>query len=260
VDLVEISAGPLAAVCASITLMIAPLIVHRCSLVALVASLACSGSGETLIDGAVDTAPPDTVVDAGCDASWRREVLATGDVSVQNAITIDASGGIHIARYDRGTVTIVYTTNASGAWSSETVATLTDPGLPDPAIVVDSVGHVDVAHLDRRGRDVWFATRTSTWMSTPIETNTPGATSGRRPRRRGAGCLRSDHHRRRAPRHPRLDDVAGHNGGWNRRDRRRGGDRRPTGQNHGGLPSIVTASRDGRLGCVRGVFARPAAF
>lgn len=158
--------------------MTAPLNLHRCSLLALVASLACSGSGETLIDGAVDTAPPDTAVDAGCDASWRREVLATGDVSVQNAITIDASGGIHIARYDRGTATIVYTTNVSGTWSSETVATLTDPGLPDPAIVVDSVGHVDVAHLDRRGRDVWFATRaTPTWMSTPIETNTPGATS-----------------------------------------------------------------------------------
>ena len=98
-DLVEISAGPLAAVCASITLMIAPLIVHRCSHLAIVASLACSGTGETLIDGAVDTANPDTAVDA--DASWRYEVLATGDVSYQNAIAIDPGGNIHVARYDR---------------------------------------------------------------------------------------------------------------------------------------------------------------
>ncbi|MBK7072362.1 MAG: hypothetical protein IPH44_08650 [Myxococcales bacterium] len=158
--------------------MIAPLNVRGCSLVAIVASLACSGSGETLIDGAVDAVPPDTAVDAGCDASWRREVLATGDVSVQNSIAIDASGGIHIARYDRATATIVYTTNVSGTWSSETVATLTDPGLPDPAIVVDSEAHVDVAYLDRRGRDVWFASRTaSTWTHEPVETNTPGGSS-----------------------------------------------------------------------------------
>ena len=87
--------------------MIAPLNVRGCSLVAIVASLACSGSGETLIDGAVDAVPPDTAVDAGCDASWRREVLATGDVSVQNSLAIDASGGIHIARYDRATATTV---------------------------------------------------------------------------------------------------------------------------------------------------------
>lgn len=177
-DLVEISAGPLAAVCASITLMIAPLIVHRCSHLAIVASLACSGTGETLIDGAVDTANPDTAVDAGCDASWRREVLATGDVSYQNAIAIDPGGNIHVARYDRGTATIVYTTNASGAWTSETVATLTSPTFPDPAIAIDAEGRAVIAYLDRGGRDVWFVVRSDpAWTREPIETDTSGAQS-----------------------------------------------------------------------------------
>src|SRR5687767_1458283 len=100
---------------------------------------------------------------------WHPEVAdarpGVGDVS---SLGLDAAGHAHIAYRDVANNVLRYTTNASGTWSSELVASGVE--VPGVSVAVDGNGKVHVAYQDFRSDETRYATNASgSWVTTRLD-------------------------------------------------------------------------------------------
>lgn len=89
----------------------------------------------------------------------------------ERALVVDDDGATHVAWVDRESGTILYGTNASGGWVTETVDTFTPPEAPtgDVSIALDPGGTPRVEYRDAADGTPRAATRqpAGLWLSVP---------------------------------------------------------------------------------------------
>lgn len=87
---------------------------------------------------------------------------------LQNDMAIDRFGNLHICYYDFSHSDLVYATNASGFWTSETIGSVYDNC--SPSIAVDSAGHAHISYYDGQNQDLQYATNASgAWVAIALE-------------------------------------------------------------------------------------------
>ena len=101
-----------------------------------------------------------------------------GDVGSYSAIAVDSSNASHILYYDTTNETLKYATNATGAWRSSTIVSVSHIYQDSLSLALDSSGAAHISYYDPGNRSLKYATNVSgTWRIMTIDSGDVGSYS-----------------------------------------------------------------------------------
>ncbi|MDO8281072.1 MAG: PKD domain-containing protein [Thermodesulfovibrionia bacterium] len=103
----------------------------------------------------------------------------TYDVGINSSIAVDASGNLHISHYDADHGDLLYTTNSSGSWITETASSAGNVGQ-FTSIALDSLGKVHISYHDATDLSLMYATNASgSWAAEIVDDGGVGGNVGK---------------------------------------------------------------------------------